>query len=553
MQKHTKKIPEFGFLNLILKSTILIFFLLLSSISATLASEWVYTVKPGDTLWRLTEDFLVDIRYWRRLQSMNYVTQPNNMPPGTTLRIPLKWTKINPSQAMVKNVAGKVTVISKDGKRDAKLETFLLVNDEITTDIGASITLEFGDGSVLTLREESKLRLETLEYYGNKDVFNTKLKLEQGRTDNEVNPHKKPGSRFEIYTPSATAAVRGTVYRVAAPDQTTTSTEVLEGKVTVANDLGQEQVPGGYGSVAKLNTPPTPPIVLLDAPDLSEVPELVEKLPIRFNLPEIENARSYRIQLAKNSAFQSLDYDGTSSTTTTRIPALADGNYLMKVRGIDKNNLEGFDSTHSFTLNAKPEAPFLVMPKLEAAIPVEHTAFSWSDSKDISTYHFQLADNDKLSQPVVDTITHDQGSNIELKETLTPGKWFWRVAAIDAADGPGPFGETNTFRVMKPGPAADTPEMSDTDIVFRWSAGAPSDQYAIQISREETFETLLVDTQTSKPNYTMLRPADPGKIYIRVRLIEADGFEGSWSTPHFLTIPEKTPYWLGVLPFLFLL
>ena len=530
--------------------------LLLYSVSfaSFAANDWIYTIKPGDNLWNLSENFLVDMRYWRRLQRLNGISDPNHMPPGSKLRIPLKWTQIKPSDAAVLEFSGdvSVTIAGSANKQPVTPGMLLKTGDEIQTGSESSATLEFDDGSRLILREESDLKLEKLESYGDEDVFNTQLKLKRGRTDNEVNPYKKPGSRFEIRTPSATAAVRGTVYRVAVPDQTTMTTEVIEGKVDVANDIGKTGVPGGYGTVAKRGEPPTPPVILLAAPDLSKVPDLIERLPLRFKLPEIENARSYRIQITMDPTFQSLDYDGISPTASAKIAELPDGKYLMKVRGIDDKDLEGFDSSHSFILNAKPEAPFPVVPKPEGAVPVGHSDFSWSKSEGISSYHFQLADNTAFDHPVVNT-TDIKGSTINITQSLTPGKWYWRVAAIDSVEGSGPFGEPSTFRVMKPGPETEA-ALGDTEIVFQWPAGEETDQYQIQVARDDTFETPVVDERIKDSSYSMQRPEEPGKIYMRTKLIEADGFEGSWSTPQSLEIPAERPAWMmGVIPFLIIL
>lgn len=537
----------------ILTRKLIIAALLLSASFASMAGgDWIYTVKKGDTLWSLAEDFMVDVRHWRKLQQMNQISDTTLIPPGTKLHIPLKWTKINPSNAHVTNVSGKVfvTVVSTGKRKKLSSRMKLKSGDKIVTAVGGSTTLTFGDGSVLILRENSELILDTLEFYGNEDVFNSELKLHRGQTDNKVNPWKKPGSRFEIHTPSATAAVRGTTYRVTAPNQTSTTTEVLEGKVNLANGFGQTQVPSGYGTTAKKGQAPSAPVALLPAPDLAEVSKLIEQLPLRFELPEIEKAQAYRIQIATDPSFESLVYNGVSDTPSAKIAELADGQYLMKVRGIDQNELEGFDGIHSFVLNAKPEAPFLMQPQHESVVPVGDHKFSWSQSEGISSYHFQLADNVEFSKPLIDR-TNNQGAKLELTDPLQPGHWFWRVAANDPAEGAGPFGEVNLFRVVQPGPEVESADLSDSDIVFRWFASAEEgEQYQIQVARDDTFTALMVDELTSESSYRMSRPEKSGKIYMRTRLVEPDGLAGLWGRPQMLEIPDQQSAWKAVLPLL---
>jgi len=542
-------------LNKLIHNLIVVALLLFAPLSTTASDDWIYTIKQGDNLWDLAEEYLVDVRYWRKLQKLNGVIDATHMPPGSKIRIPLEWTRIQPSEATVENISGDVSVMlaSSASKEEVILGMKLKTGDEIQTGSESSATLRFGDGSMLILRENSDLKLQTLESYGDKDVFNSQLKLKRGRTDNEVNPLKKPGSRFEIHTPSATATVRGTTYRVAAPDPAITITEVLKGKVRVSNNAGKTLVPASYGTVAKLDEPPTSPVVLLPAPDLSEVSDLIEHLPLRFMLPEIANANSYRIQITKDPTFQSLDYDGITPTPAAKIAELPDGKYLMRVRGIDNKDLEGFDTLHEFILNAKPEAPFPVEPQPDDAVPVGYSEFSWSKNEKISNYHFQLANNAEFAQTVVDIPAH-KGAIVNITESLKPGVWFWRVAAIDSVEGAGPYGEAYSFRVMKPGPEAEVPAMSDTEIAFRWPDGEEGDRYQIQIARNDTFETPVVDELLSESEYIMPRPKEPGNIYMRTKLIDPDGFEGSWSSPQHLEIPDERPFWMiGVAPFLLFL
>lgn len=518
------------------------------------ADEWIYTIKQGDNLWDLSEDFLVDMRYWRKLQKLNNITAATRMPPGSKLRIPREWSRIQPSKATVKSFSGDVLTLGaySESKQGVVVGMDLNEGDEIQTGSGSSVTLEFEDGSLLILRENSDLKLETLESYGRKGVFNTQLKLRRGRSDNRVNPYKKPGSRFEIHTPSATAAVRGTSYRVTVIDQQAMTTEVLEGEVNVANEVGGIGVPGGYGTVAKRDVPPTPPVVLLTAPDLSQLSVLIEQLPIRFNLPEIEDANSYRVQIATDPAFQALDYDSISETTSTKIADLADGEYLMKVRGIDQNDLEGFDSQHAFVLNAKPEAPFPLEPQVGQAVPLEHREFSWSKNAEATAYHFQLADNPEFDQPLINISDHKEGST-KLDQSLQPGEWFWRIAAIDA-EGSGPFGEVNSFRVMKPGSKVGVQSMNESEIIFNWPAGNENDRYQIQIADDSTFQSLIVNEQIDQSEYILPCPKNPGVLYVRTKLVEPDGFEGSWGTTQQVDLPDERPFWLmGVVPFLLFL
>ncbi|PZQ20029.1 MAG: hypothetical protein DI562_22475, partial [Stenotrophomonas acidaminiphila] len=50
------------------------------------AQEWVYRVRPGDTLWDVTGTYLKPSIPWQRLQEHNGIANPYQLPPGSSLR-----------------------------------------------------------------------------------------------------------------------------------------------------------------------------------------------------------------------------------------------------------------------------------------------------------------------------------------------------------------------------------------------------------------------------------------------------------------------------------
>ncbi len=516
----------------------ILWLMLALAFGASAAEEWVYTVKPGENLWQITEDFLVNTRYWRRLQRLNKIADPHHVLPGTKLIIPLKWTRFHPSKANVTRVSGTASVVLAASAKQVPVTLGMELNtgDRIRTEGKSSVTLVFEDGSQLVLRENSDLKLEKIESFERADAYRTQLRLNRGRSVNKVNPYKKPGSRFEIATPSATAAVRGTHYRVTAESQKTTTTEVLDGKVRVGNDLGQVGVPKGYGTVAQKDLPPSPPVELLPPPDLSGLPKLIERLPLKFEVGKVDGAVAYRTQITQDPAFQKLAYNKVSPTNQIKVANLPDGKYLIRVRGIDPDRLEGYDELHEFTLNARPEPPLALMPKPDAALPMDHRKFSWTGGEGITSYHFQLDDTPDFKTPLVDKSGYKE-TTLTLDRTLTPGTWYWRIAAIDPKEGMGPFGDPNRFRIRKSAPKAEA-DLSDEGIVFRWPADEGEGyRYRIQVARDKSFANPLVDETITEAEYTLQKPEQPGTLFMRVKVIEKDGFEGDWSRPQTLVIP----------------
>lgn len=79
-------------------------------------------------------------------------------------------------------------------------------------------------------------------------------------------------------------------------------------------------------------------------------------------------------------------------------------------------------------------------------------------------------------------------------------------------------------------------------------------RYQIQIARSEDFAAPAFDARTDSPSW-LLRDAQPGIWYLRVRSLAADGFEGDWAPTQAITVPEPAPafriWWL--LPLLLLI
>ncbi|MDS4012539.1 MAG: LysM peptidoglycan-binding domain-containing protein, partial [Defluviicoccus sp.] len=133
-----------------------------------LAAEWLYTVRPGDTLWDVSESYLIDTGYWQRLQALNQVADPQDLPPGSRLRIPVAWMRIKPAPARIMAVEGEATVQSADGQhRTAAVEDMAIEpGDEVTTAADSSVSLEFADGSTLRVAAESRVVLDILSIAG---------------------------------------------------------------------------------------------------------------------------------------------------------------------------------------------------------------------------------------------------------------------------------------------------------------------------------------------------------------------------------------------------
>ncbi|PPD05070.1 MAG: hypothetical protein CTY29_02835 [Methylobacter sp.] len=516
------------------------------------ANDWIYVVKQGDNLWDLAREYLIDIAHWHQLQQLNNIADPYHIPPGTKLRVPIRWISQSPILARIGSLHGQATLIEGGGQEESSLTqgTFVFKGDAILTKADSTLLLEFVDGSTLLLQPNSRLELSHLNIYGKTGMVDTRLRLNQGRVETKVEKKQGPASRFEISTPASITSVRGTDYRVGSEATEQQSfTEVLEGGVNLKSGGNTKLISGGYGAVAKANQPPSAPISLLEAIDTQALPSEYGRNPVQFTLPNDANTKGYRVQIAKDRAFTEVIFDRQYNSYLIRGPELEDADYFAHIRAIDENGLEGKNADYFFTVNARPEAPIMQEPKPEAGLTEETPAFIWARQQDINQYHFQLAKDKAFKDLVVDLPALSE-AGVNSGYQLQLGQYFWRVASISSTEGHGPFSDPQTFKRVVPPPQAEEPEISDTTLVLNWPADLPGSQYHFQMAKDQAFTEIVYDKQVDAAKVELDRP-EGGEYYIRVSTLYADGFKGPFGKPQIIDVPDSGWYWwlLTVLPF----
>ena len=416
--------------------------------SAPNAEEWTYTTRPNDTIWDISKKHLKSVTYWKKLQAYNSVDIAKRLSPGTKLRIPLEWLKTQATPAMVLSVTGKVELQTADSKTQKILTSKQLVSigDIIVTSENGSVLIQFADGSSLLVQKNSRVKFNTLSSYGQSGMVDTQLRLQQGRVQTAVKPLRGSISRYEITTPAAVAAVRGTAFRVAyEPEQETMASEVVKGSISVAAEGIKQTIKKGFGTVTKKGNPPQPPVKLLNKPNLSSLPDKLRRLPYEFNWPALEGATEYRIQISPAQQADALSLEGSQVETMYTLTELNDGDYILRVRGVDKNELEGFNAEHHFSLSTDFPVVDLIQPVNNADSPGDKLIFMWSEEKKASQYLLQISTNIEFTNVLVNekVVTN----SFTLKDTLADNKYYWRITAIDNQGNQGNPSSVSSFNV----------------------------------------------------------------------------------------------------------
>ncbi|MEZ0472117.1 FecR family protein [Luteimonas salinilitoris] len=505
--------------------------MLLALLGSTAASaqEWRYRVRPGDTIWDLSRTYLRHDVRWQRLQAHNDVEDPWQMAPGTQLRIPVAWLRVQPAKATVVALHGEATAAPADAPDEASPiapDMRFGADTVLRTAADANLTLHFADGSRLLLHGDSELHLDKLSAYGATGMVDSRMRLIRGRTTNSVERARGPASQFVVDTPGTMATVRGTEFRIGR-DASHTRSEVLDGRVRVSGGGRGVELDAGQGTLSGQGNRPLPASPLLPAPDLSGWPDELQRMPAAVDWPVVDGAVGYRLQVGADPEFLTLLQDTLVDAPRAEVAVPGDGDFHARVRAVDARGLEGRDAVRGFRIAAQPAPPFAIAPIQDGSTAGPRPRFRWTLSADDGVrYRLQVDRDPAFAAPLVD-LDRLRRNEHRAPDALPPGEYYWRVGATDASGKHGPFGDPVRFvlRGAEPGPAigADDVERGRRDLHVRWPAGGDDQRYHFQLSRDADFARIELE-RTLDENQIALPELRSGTWYMRTRLIDSDGY-----------------------------
>lgn len=516
--------------------------------------EWQYSIRPGDTLIGVSASYLQQPADWLKLQRYNKVADAQRLPPGGKLRIPYAWLRQQPASAEVLLVSGQVQVMLP-GQAAAPLVagTKLNVGSEVSTAANSTAVLVFADKSRLVVQPQSQIKLDTVSVYAGGGMADTRIRLQQGRAEIFANPLRQTGNRLEVITPSAIAAVRGTVFRVAVEEKRMRQ-ETLEGQVSVSAAAVEVAVGRAMGTLAEQGKAPLAPVALSAAPDMSSLPAKFDRYPLRFTLPAQAGVESWQAQIAPDAKFERILLEKQARGAVLAFAELPDGNYTMRLRGIDAQGLQGLDGIYGFEVDAHPFPPILAQPGDQASVRNPRPQLKWTQSVEAEKYRIQFAQDAKFGEGLMEVVL--DAVDMQVAKELNPGKYYWRVASISPNGELGPYSDVRGFE-YKPLPGA--PELNASTLEFDEQhmhmalPKLPAGQhYEIVLAKDQKLAQAIWQ---GKPDGTLLKipKPEPGKYFLGARAAEADGTAGPYAGQA-IEVPKKPiwPYLLLLAPLLLL-
>ena len=502
------------------------------------SSARVYVIKQGDSLISIGEELLERPEDWAVVRRLNRIGSPRQLRPGQRLFIPFYLLKGEPDVAIVENADPASRLDGQPIKAGAQVRE----SSVIETGDRSVVTLRLSDGSSLRLEPASRLRLERLRRYHGEHAIEARVLLEQGRIETSAaTGRRKP---LSVRTPVATAAVRGTEFRVSASPAAAT-TEVLGGSVWWGDPAATRthratgsqatrpgagtrvQVDGGFGSRADAGGPKGTE-TLLAPPDLSALPARVERPLETMGFPPVPGAVAYRVDISRDEGATDLVSTIVTPRPSVSLASRDDGAHFVQVRPIAASQIEGRTARATVDVEARPFPPAGTEPPDQAVVYGSDVALKWSRPEGTSAYELQIAATPDFATPLTSGRVTGSAANLDLKVSGDqPLTRYWRIASVDAAGRRGPFIVSRLQWRPDPKPP-EFGEPREGVMALRWPA-REGERYVIELASTAAFVAPRRFEVTQ--GELELRDLAPGHYFLRMQSVATDGLSSPFSPP----------------------
>ncbi len=502
----------------------------------------VLTIVKKDNLVNICNAYLENPNQWKIVAEFNQLENPDLIYPGQPLRIPAALLKGIPMEGTVTFLKGQVTALmpEKENWVDLKKNDIVVQGTKIRTGKESAAEITFEDESCFFLKPETNLDIMAARkrdpYYMIRKLF-----VPVGRTLMKIKKSTGQDSRFEIHTPSAISAARGTRFRVSVDTDNMTRAEVLEGTVGVKGQGREVLLDQGKGTYVKKGHCPHAPARLLLPPRTKDLKPLYQTLPVQFSLSPVEKAAAYRIVVAKDQEFKHVVNEAVVKKDDP-IPkiTLSDNTYYLRALSIDGAGLEGFPSKpEKFEVRINPLPPFIQTPEDGREFKTDRVMLKWLNVSDAASYQVQVAKNIEFN-PLFKAFKDIKSPRQTLK-LAGYGDYYFKVRSIAGDNFKGLWSDVVTFRFVEPpqAPPLNEPGMDESSIRLRWQDLGPGMTYHFQMAKDPAFKKILLDKNTEQADIRIDKPEDSGTYYVRVSALDPDGYEGEFTAPQSFKIKNS--------------
>jgi len=499
-----------------------------SSTPGNAAPEWIYTLKPGESFTEVASDLLVKSHSADRLLQYNTIENAAMLGEGDRVRIPLSWLKRQPNPARVTSVSGSVQLISgMDGSKKPLTEnTLIRVGDEVLSGTGAA-TITLADGSEVRLSPGSRLIFNRLTQYGKSGMVDTRLRLNRGEVHTRVKPVIEGGARFEIETPSAVAAVRGTAFSLKTGPQGT-HLQVTEGVVDFGAPNQTHRIPAGYsatvannsGNRSKLNIRKMPP-----APEINPLPKVLTQLPAELTWKQ-SSATTYRLDVFETQSgrwVESREIRGNRFD----IGRLDNGQYEIHLAVLGQHGMAGMPGILPIEVDLQARSAHLLAPEDGGSVNDDMPEFSWALKGKNEVARVEIAEDDTF-QNLVATSEWAPGTTALPSRPLGPGQYYWRVVTEAGGNS---VATTQPRKLVVNGTLPPVRIISinyvESQVRVFWQKVDTAVNYRLQLAEEPSFNRVI--KEATLPDTSAALRLIPGRRYfVRLKALSDGLLQSRW-------------------------
>ncbi|WP_373001660.1 FecR domain-containing protein [Marinobacter sp.] len=494
--------------------------------SASPMPEWIYTLRPGESYSEVANDLLSQNYSAGRLLQYNGIGNGATLGAGDSVRIPLAWLKRQPQPARATSVAGTVQLISGSTGRKTSLDedTLIRVGDEILSASGTA-TIELADGSEVRISPNSRLIFNRLTQYGKAGMVDTRLRLDSGEIHTRVKPVMEGGARFEIETPSAVAAVRGTAFAL----QTSpggTSLQVTEGDVDFGEPGKTRRIPAGFG--ASLSTTGNEGLSirrLPPAPAVNPLPPKLTQLPSTMTWQE-DPAPRHRVDIFETDSgrwVESREISGNSFD----IGQLDNGSYEIHLAALDTRGTAGMPSVVPVEVDLQARTASLESPADGATVNDDMPEFRWQLKGANEVARVEIAE-DKEFRNLIATSEWAPETTALPSRPLGPGKYYWRVVTEAGGNS---VATTKPRQLVVNGSLPPVRIISvnyiDSQVRVFWEKVDTAADYRLQLSEEPGFNNIIKEATLSDTT-AALRLIPGRRYFVRLKALSDGPLQSRW-------------------------
>lgn len=500
--------------------------------------DWHYTYRPSDTLQDVAKRLLNNQHKWPELVRYNRIKNPDNIRPGSIIKVPMTWLKFQPVPANALSVDGDVLLkkARSNGYKPLIASTKLMVGDELMSRNGSAL-IQLADQSIIRLERNSHIRFNKLSHYGETGMVDTRIRLHKGSLINQVAPLKK-GSRYEVSTPSAVAAVRGTEFRISASAQGT-QLEVTKGEVLLSSASGSQLVPAGQGASVKVQRAQIERHRLLPAPEPDTVAKQITSLPATLSWRSQSGAERYKYVLVSREQGKVFVVDeGQLTKPELELDHLRNGEYELAMRAVDAKGFEGLSNISALNIQQSGEAAELKSPADGQTVALAELGFEWQQA-DKASSQFQLARDGDFARVLIDTDFKDaEQFQLADEQTLAPGEYYWRVLSLNHGQIETP---SETRRFILRGELGKAQILSVNYVKNQaglfWNKVALAESYLLQIASDPDFNSVLREQEITKTS-AFLKLKHNQDYYARVKALNKGPYDSEFGPSTLLNFDQ---------------